>query len=90
MCVKRLMMLFLYFMQVLVKIMPRSSDNIELLSTFRNRSNPAYMNALGISIVSISENVPDGMLVFFPSYAVMETCTEFWRNCGIWDNVSKE
>jgi len=34
--------------------------------------------------------VPDGLLVFFPSYGVMRACVEFWRSHGapsVWDRI---
>jgi len=33
-----------------------------------------YLNALGLTIVNVVQKVPDGVLVFFPSYSVMTTC----------------
>ncbi len=75
------------FFEVLVRTITKSAENVALLSTFNNRSNPAYLRGLGDSIVDIATCVPDGMLVFFPSYGVMEACTEFWTNSGALQKV---
>ena len=49
-----------------------------------------FTQELGNVIVNCARIVPDGMLVFFPSYGVMRSCVEHWRNTGnpsIWDRV---
>lgn len=42
------------------------------------------MKSLGESIVKLCDAIPDGMLIFFASYAIMEKCTDFWGKTGIW------
>jgi Rad3-related DNA helicase len=31
-------------------------------------------------IVNFARIVPDGLLVFFPSYSMMDMCVDFWKN----------
>ncbi len=38
-----------------------------------------YKEDLGSAVVNFARHVPDGLLVFFPSYAVMNACLEYWR-----------
>ena len=49
----------------------RGADSTELLSTYQNRSNAKYKTALGETLLNVAQCVPDGVLVFFPSYAVL-------------------
>lgn len=54
-----------------------------------------YREDLGNAIVNFARTVPDGLLVFFPSYIVLQSCIEFWktassnRNMGgsIWSRI---
>lgn len=51
---------------------------------------------LGRSMIRIATAVPDGLLVFFPSYAAMYTCVDAWKKLGpgadrakpsIWEHI---
>jgi hypothetical protein len=37
---------------------------------------------LGLAIVNVARIVPDGLLVFFPSYTVLNGCIDAWRTLG--------
>ena len=54
-----------------------------LLSSYTNRSNQSYMLDLGNAIVNITRLVPDGVLVFFPSYGVMDGMVSCWEAGGV-------
>lgn len=34
--------------------------------------------------------VPDGLLVFFPSYGLMYNCERFWRSERIWEQIEQQ
>lgn len=36
----------------------------------------------GNLVASLANIVPDGLLVFFPSYFMLETCIEHWKSGG--------
>ena len=54
-----------------------------LLSSYINRSNREYMLDLGNAIVNFVRMVPDGVLVFFPSYGVMDAMVACWESGGV-------
>jgi regulator of telomere elongation helicase 1 len=54
-----------------------------LNSSYRNRDVPEYKQELGNAIVNFSRVVPEGLLIFFPSYYLMDSCITFWKN-GVW------
>ncbi|KAK8630059.1 hypothetical protein V6N13_078870 [Hibiscus sabdariffa] len=64
-------------------------------SSFRNRDSPEYKQELGNAIVNFARIVPDGLLVFFPSYYLLDQCISFWKNMGntnsstIWERICK-
>ena len=41
------------------------------------------LEELGLTIEKIAKNVPGGMLVFFPSYWLMEKVYEIWDGSNI-------
>ncbi|CAN8233359.1 unnamed protein product [Cochlearia groenlandica] len=66
-----------------------------LNSSYRNRDAPEYKQELGNVIVNFSRVVPDGLLIFFPSYYLMDRCIAFWKDGGprntmtIWERICK-
>ncbi|CAJ0586951.1 unnamed protein product, partial [Mesorhabditis spiculigera] len=60
-----------------------------LAGTFTNRENPRYVKAVGEAIVSALKRVPQGTLVFFPSFMYMTACLKMWRNCGLLAEMEK-
>ncbi|XP_055298263.1 regulator of telomere elongation helicase 1 homolog isoform X2 [Sitodiplosis mosellana] len=77
--------------QVSVKIVSCGPDNEMLKSNYDNRENEAYLRSLGRTIVEFSKVVPDGLLIFFPSYKVMNICKEFWQsNDDMWSSINKQ
>ena len=45
-----------------------------------SRDTPQYKEDLGNAVVNYARVVPDGLLVFFPSYIVLKMCIEYWKN----------
>lgn len=46
--------------------------------TFKNRGNGDMMDELGRALLNICTIVPDGVVVFFPSYSFLETVAQHW------------
>ncbi len=64
--------------QIHVRVMGRGVSNKELTSSYERRQNNEYFIELGNTLATLARVVPCGMLVFFPSYGVMETAIERW------------
>lgn len=52
-----------------------------LNSSFNQRDSKDYQQELGLAIVNFCRVIPDGVLVFFPSYQVMDSCLGYWQVC---------
>nr|XP_025720790.1 regulator of telomere elongation helicase 1 isoform X4 [Callorhinus ursinus] len=65
--------------QIWVGIVPKGPDGAQLSSAFDRRFSDACLSSLGRALGNIARVVPHGLLVFFPSYPVMEKSLEFWR-----------
>ncbi|XP_022124379.2 regulator of telomere elongation helicase 1 homolog [Pieris rapae] len=74
--------------QICVKIVSQGPDSVMLNSNYQNRDNPKYISSLGRTILSFSRVIPDGLLVFFPSYPIMTKCQELWQAEGIWSSIN--
>ncbi|CAJ0950799.1 unnamed protein product, partial [Mesorhabditis belari] len=57
-------------------------DDVPLLGTFENRNNPDYVNSIGRAVLDTVKAVPQGVLVFFPSFVYMEACRKIWEKSG--------
>ncbi|CAH8531104.1 unnamed protein product [Schistosoma turkestanicum] len=75
--------------QLNVAIIPRGPDGEKLNATYSVRETSAYRNSLGLLLIQLAEVVPAGLLIFFPSYAFMSQCIEFWKNGDIYEKLSK-
>ncbi|XP_022453088.1 regulator of telomere elongation helicase 1 isoform X6 [Delphinapterus leucas] len=65
--------------QIWVGIVPKGPDGAQLSSAFDKRFSDECLSSLGKALGNIARVVPHGLLVFFPSYPVMEKSLEFWR-----------
>ena len=68
--------------------------DIDFDFTFEKRNTPTLIDTLGISLLNVSRVVPDGVVVFFPSYAYLEYVVDRWQRKplsepnSIWDRLS--
>ncbi|XP_066910360.1 regulator of telomere elongation helicase 1-like [Clytia hemisphaerica] len=75
--------------QVFVGIIPQGPDGKKLNSSYKFRSTPEYQLSLGNTVVNLSRIIPHGLLVFFPSYPVMDMVIAKWQEAGIWNRLSQ-
>ena len=64
--------------QIHVRVLGKGVSGKLLTSSYERRKDKDYYLELGNTLVSLAKVTPAGMLVFFPSYSVMETCLEEW------------
>lgn len=65
--------------QCAVCVVKKGPTGVPLNSSFQNRDSPAYLAELGRTVVNVARLVPDGVLVFFPSYALLDATVAFWQ-----------
>jgi len=75
--------------QMMVGVVTKSPDGATLNSSYETRFTTEYMTGLGNAIVNFARTVPNGLLVFFPSYPVMNKCLEHWQSCGTWSRLEQ-
>ena len=81
--------------------MPVGPSGHALNSSYNTRDAAGYKKDLGMALANWARVVPDGLLVFFPSYRVLEMCVDFWKGCEntpmsvrefrgtLWDDITK-
>uniref|UniRef100_A0A8V5GYQ7 Regulator of telomere elongation helicase 1 n=1 Tax=Melopsittacus undulatus TaxID=13146 RepID=A0A8V5GYQ7_MELUD len=69
--------------QLWVGIISKGPDGTVLTSTYERRFSEDYLSSLGKTLGNLVRVVPDGLLVFFSSYPVMDKSLEYWRVCSL-------
>jgi len=65
-------------------------SNIPLDFTFENRNNVALLDEVGKVIGNLVNVVPDGLVIFFPSYSYMELVVKRWKSTGQLERIEKK
>ena len=75
--------------QVFLSILSKGKDNIPFNFSYQNRDNQMMWRDLGNSVIRIAEKTPGGILMFFPSYRVLESTYQYWLDSNIMYNMEK-
>lgn len=75
--------------QVWVGTLNKGPDGVTLNSNYQTRFNENYQASLGKALVNFARVVPNGLLVFFPSYPIMEKCIENWQQNGVYSSITQ-
>ncbi|KHN70606.1 Regulator of telomere elongation helicase 1 -like protein [Toxocara canis] len=65
--------------QILGACIYGDSNGLSICGTYKNRSSNVYLLGVGSVIARICALVPEGVLVFFSSYVLMNTCIRKWK-----------
>lgn len=67
--------------------------NIDFDFTYEKRNSPRMIEMLGFCLIELSSTIPDGLVVFFPSYAYLDQVVIRWQTKSasktdkIWDRL---
>jgi regulator of telomere elongation helicase 1 len=75
--------------QVLFGVWGRGPQGGALTSAFQHRSSETTRSELGNTIVNVCRIVPDGILVFFPSYKLLSDTLEAWKSSEVWSRIER-
>ncbi|CAK4151876.1 unnamed protein product [Aphanomyces euteiches] len=75
--------------QVWVGVVGVGVTGKKLNASYESRNSPDYVLELGNTLVNITRVVPNGLLVFFPSYSILDMCISQWQAQGsnIWERL---
>ena len=69
-------------------VLKSSAGGEELKFDFGSRSLPSRMDALGATLLSLCAEVPDGLVMFVPSFQYEEQLVARWQHTGLWSRLS--
>lgn len=58
-------------------------DSDEFDFTFAKRNSKAMITSVGQALLTVIRNIPDGVVVFFPSYAYLDSCMSMWKTAKV-------
>ena len=66
--------------QILFRSIHKGPSNVILNSKFSNKDNKAYLNEIGECLCTFAEHSEGGLLAFFPSYSLLDSCIKNWNS----------
>lgn len=67
----------------------RSINNAPFEFTFSKRNDPRIIDELGLTLLDLLPKIPDGVVIFFPSYNYLSTILTRWQKQPTTNNTSK-
>lgn len=74
--------------QVFCSVVRSGPGGITLNSSFNQRDSKEYQTELGKAVLRAIQAIPDGVLIFFPSYGVMESCVNHWKATSLMNQAA--
>ncbi|GJC77202.1 ATP-dependent DNA helicase chl1 [Colletotrichum liriopes] len=69
---------------------PSRDINSTFEFSFQRRGDTAMKSNLGLAIFNMCNVVPDGVVVFFPSYGYLEEVVTAWKGVATWDGQTSK
>ncbi|XP_077474102.1 regulator of telomere elongation helicase 1 [Stigmatopora argus] len=73
--------------QIFISVIQQGPDRVQLSSAYNRRFLPENMSSLGNTVVNLARVIPHGLLLFFPSFSLMDKTLEFWKGHGHADRI---
>lgn len=73
--------------QVFAGAIMHGPGGVDLSSTYNNQQAFQYQDSMGHLLLQYAQVIPGGILMFFPSYTLMDKLETRWRQTGIWDQI---
>jgi len=75
--------------QVFIGAVMHGPGNVDLQSTYNNQQDPRYQDSMGQLLLQYSQAIPGGILMFFPSYSLMNKLTTRWKRTKLWGQIEQ-
>ncbi len=76
--------------QVWIGTLSRGPNGHSLNATFRSAGTFQFQDEVGNLVAEVSETMPHGILLFLPSYSMMNKLCERWESTGLWERLRKK
>ncbi|KAI9915934.1 hypothetical protein PsorP6_007544 [Peronosclerospora sorghi] len=75
--------------QVFIGAVMHGPGNVDLQSTYSNQQDPRYQDSMGQLLLQYSQAIPGGILMFFPSYSLLDKLSKRWKKTKLWDEINE-
>ncbi|KAG7398901.1 Fanconi anemia group J protein [Phytophthora boehmeriae] len=75
--------------QVFIGSIMRGPGNVDLQSTYNNQQDPRYQDSMGQVLLQYSQTIPGGILMFFPSYSLLNKLSARWKQTKLWGEIER-
>ncbi|KAH7479926.1 Fanconi anemia group J protein [Phytophthora ramorum] len=75
--------------QVFIGAVMHGPGNVDLQSTYNNQQDIKYQDSVGQLLLQYSQAVPGGILMFFPSYSLLNKLTTRWKKTKLWSQLEQ-
>ncbi|WBW72840.1 ATP-dependent DNA helicase Chl1 [Schizosaccharomyces osmophilus] len=75
---------------VLTLLLSKGPSQVPYEFSYQNRTREDLTRELGRTLVNFTSLVPDGVVVFFPSFSYLQFITDVWKNDGILERLQKK
>lgn len=65
--------------QVWAGVVSRAPSGMQLIAKYDQTSTERFQDALGKTVLSMCRKIPDGVLLFLPSYSLLDVLTKRWQ-----------
>jgi fanconi anemia group J protein len=75
--------------QLFASVVAMGPRNVVMDATYRGSSSFDFQDSLGEAIVDFCKVIPGGVLVFLPSYRLLNNLSGRWKSSGVWTKLEK-
>ncbi|GLE00638.1 hypothetical protein PINS_up009395 [Pythium insidiosum] len=75
--------------QVFIGAVMNGPGGVDLSCVYRNQQEFRFQDSMGELLHQYAQVVPGGLLMFFPSYMLMEKLETRWRQTGVWARIEE-
>ncbi|KAJ8328749.1 hypothetical protein O5D80_002730 [Batrachochytrium dendrobatidis] len=75
--------------QLCIGSLPSGANNMPLVGVYKSFETFDYQDQLGLSIARLANLIPQGLLVFLPSYMWLDKLMDRWRQTGLEQRLGK-
>ena len=75
--------------QVWISTLSNGPTGHSLNATYRNAESFGFQDEVGRLVLRVCQTIPHGILLFLPSYSMLNKLTERWQDNGTWNRLSE-
>ena len=64
-------------------------NNEQLIATYQHTDKPTFHDAVGSTVLYACRTIPDGVLLFLPSYSLLDKLAARWKVTGLWSRLAQ-